>query len=143
MKTYLGAEPWTTDTSLLPIPWRDFELPNPLRIAVMWSDDVVTPHPPIQRGLEAVVKALKQDKDIEVVDWAPFGHAEAWKVSAKLYLEDRGKRQKEILDSIGEPMVELKKFVHEGESIHSSSAEQLWDVSFPFIESLVAGYRFY
>ena len=38
-------------------------------------DGVVTPHPPITRALQSVVKALP---NISLIDWTPHLHDKAW-----------------------------------------------------------------
>ena len=57
------------DPVLLDLPWREAEnasdssgTPGPrnLCFAVMESDGVVTPHPPIARGIRMVVDAMKR-----------------------------------------------------------------------------------
>ncbi|KAF6222324.1 hypothetical protein HO133_001410 [Letharia lupina] len=65
MKTVLAAKPWITDPGLIPIPWRDEESYfqsdgyKKIKIAVLWSDAVVNPHPPINRALKEVVNGLE------------------------------------------------------------------------------------
>ncbi|KAF2201094.1 amidase signature enzyme [Delitschia confertaspora ATCC 74209] len=45
MKTLIDAKPWIREPSLLP---------KKLKVAVMWDDGVVRPHPPVLRALEMV-----------------------------------------------------------------------------------------
>lgn len=71
----MSTEPWTRDPNLVPIPWRqnlaDETLARsdalgkangklPLKLGIYWTDQVVTPHPPIARGLHLVVDAVKK-----------------------------------------------------------------------------------
>ncbi|KAF8251944.1 amidase [Wilcoxina mikolae CBS 423.85] len=128
MKTYLDTKPWLTDTSLLPIPWRETTLSNPLRLGIMWTDGVVTPHPPVTRALKAIVETLKAAGGVEVSDWEPVDHDKAWKIAAKLYFEDGGKREKKILDVVNEPMMEMIKFVCENLDFGASTTEEIWDL---------------
>ena len=79
MKIVIGAKPWLRDPSLVPIPWRE-EVKNGdwgggwkgkdgerLRVGVMYTDEIVTPHPPVQRALREVVSKLESVEGLEVV----------------------------------------------------------------------------
>jgi len=86
MKTVLDAKPWVNDPSLVPIPWRDEQAylnqdsRTAFRVAVLWDDGVVKPHPPITRALKEVVKRLSGIPGIEVVEWKPYKHDLAWEL---------------------------------------------------------------
>ena len=86
MKTVLTAQPWVSDPTLVPIPWRDEQLfskrdsRTALRIAVLWDDGVVKPHPPVTRALRQVVDGLNGTAGIQVVDWKPYKHDLAWEL---------------------------------------------------------------
>lgn len=86
MKTILDAKPWLIEPSLIPMPWKDdvsyiMEGGKPkLKVAVMWNDDVVKPHPPILRALREVSEKLRTVEGVEVVDWKPYKHDLAWEV---------------------------------------------------------------
>lgn len=90
MKTVLTAKPWVIDPTLVPIPWRDEESylkrdsRTALRVAVLWDDGVVKPHPPITRALKEVVKGLIGTPGIEVIDWKPYKHDLAWELIVSL-----------------------------------------------------------
>lgn len=71
----MSTQPWARDPNLVPIPWRqnlaDEMLARsdasgksndklPLKLGISWTDQVVTPQPPIARGLRLVVDAVKQ-----------------------------------------------------------------------------------
>ncbi|RDW76104.1 hypothetical protein BP5796_06925 [Coleophoma crateriformis] len=125
MSTYLSYEPWIKDDYLVPIPWRQVTLPKKLKIAVMWSDNVVTPHPPITRALKSVVKSLT-DAGIEVVDWKPVGHDECWDITQALYYEDGGKNMEEIVLAGGEELLPLTKWlVKDNKNVSFKTAEEV------------------
>ncbi len=90
MKTVLTASPWINDPTLVPIPWRSGQLrldndSRPiLKIAVLWDDGVVTPHPPVIRALREVVERLSEKAGIEVVQWKPYKHDLAWELIVSL-----------------------------------------------------------
>ncbi|KAL8899962.1 MAG: hypothetical protein Q9207_005923 [Kuettlingeria erythrocarpa] len=120
MKVVLASKPWTIDPSLVPIAWRndrrqaqEYEEYDAfdLKIAVMWTDDIVTPHPSVRRALEMMVKELKTMQDIEVVDWTPYEHKRAWEIIAGLYYVDGGKNTTDLLAATHEPWRPLSEFI--------------------------------
>lgn len=49
------------DVSYVPVPWREISQPPSAKLSfgVFWTDEVVTPHPPIQRALRETIEKLK------------------------------------------------------------------------------------
>ena len=90
MKTVLNYKPWVQDPTLIPLPWRDEHFKPPsergkkLKIGIIWSDEIVKPHPPVQRALREMVIKLTKVKGIEVVEWKPYKHDLAWKIIVSL-----------------------------------------------------------
>jgi amidase len=82
IKTLVDAKPWYKEPSLLPFPWKveDAFQGKKLKIAVLWDDGVVKPHPPVTRALKEVVEKLKLTGEVEVVDWKPYRHDIAWEI---------------------------------------------------------------
>ena len=86
MKTILAAKPWVTDPNLVPLPWRDEQSylgengRKKLKVAILWSDTVVKPHPPVMRALKEVVRRLHEVGGVEVVEWKPYKHDFAWEL---------------------------------------------------------------
>ncbi len=87
MKTVLDAEPWFYEPGLSRIPWHiekeqcTFNATRKLKVAVMWHDGVVKPHPPVTRALHEVISKLEGLDWVEIVDWQPYKHDEACKCS--------------------------------------------------------------
>lgn len=81
VKTLIDAKPWHKEPSLLPFPWKQeqFFKGKKLKVAVLWDDGVVKPHPPVLRALKEVVETLKA-KGHEIVDWKPYKHDLAWEI---------------------------------------------------------------
>lgn len=82
MKTVIDAKPWLKEPSLLPFPWKEedaFRGRRP-KIAVLWDDGVVKPHPPITHALKNVIEKLKAKGNVDIVDWTPYKHDEAWAI---------------------------------------------------------------
>lgn len=123
--------PWVRESYLVPLPWREIELPKKLKIGVMWSDGIVKPHPPIQRALSKVVEALRSAQ-VDVVDWQPKGHDECWKVTSALYYEDGGRRLREMLKAGDEEALPLTQWLLDQEEVKPRTLEEVWDVSTAF-----------
>jgi Asp-tRNA(Asn)/Glu-tRNA(Gln) amidotransferase A subunit family amidase len=81
IKSIIAGQPWLREPSLLPLPWKEEDAfkGRKLKIAVLWDDGVVKPHPPVTRAMKKVVEELKA-KGHEVVDWTPYKHDEAWAI---------------------------------------------------------------
>lgn len=81
-KTLIDAKPWLKEPSLLPFPWKEEDnfAGRKLRVAVLWDDGVVKPHPPVTRALQQVVDKLKEQGNVEIVEWKPYKHDLAWEI---------------------------------------------------------------
>ncbi|KAL7920605.1 amidase signature domain-containing protein [Trichoderma austrokoningii] len=101
-KSVIGGQPWLRDPKCLPIPWRDVELPQKLRIGVMWHDGVVQPTAPVSRALKHTVAKLKAAGH-EVVEWEPFDQAEGAALLQRMFVADGGLTIRSQLDPTGEP----------------------------------------
>jgi amidase len=129
IKTIIEAKPWYKEPSLLPFPWReeDFFKDKKLKVAVLWDDGVVRPHPPVTRALKQLVSKLQGKLNIEIVEWKPYKHDLAWEIivrsplnplgsktdaeKANLYFSDGGAQEKEAIDSSGEPWRPLSQHI--------------------------------
>lgn len=85
-KTIIDAKPWLKEPSMLPFPWKEEDAfkGKKLKVAVIWDDGVVKPHPPITRALKQVADKLKAKSNVEVVDWTPYKHDLAWELIVRL-----------------------------------------------------------
>src|SRR5437773_2310382 len=74
MSSVLSTMPWLRDPNVVNVPWRREIVDSThsraasngaaneqtlLKLGIYWNDGVVTPQPPIDRGLHAVVKAVE------------------------------------------------------------------------------------
>lgn len=82
IKTLIDAKPWYKEPSLLPIPWKEEDTlkGKKLKVAVLWDDGVVKPHPPVTRALQELVDKMKASDEFEVVEWKPYKHDLAWEL---------------------------------------------------------------
>lgn len=133
MKTIIAAKPWLSAPSLVPFPWRDqyshLETRNgkKLKVGVMWEDEVVRPHPPVRRALREVVEKLRAIDTIEVVDWKPLRHAEAWDIIARLYFCDGAAEEIQSIEESGEPFRPLSTHIlKDNPYVKRLSIEELW-----------------
>jgi amidase len=67
-KTIVDTKPWLVDPKVMPIPWRPVELAGGLAFAVIKSNNVVNPLPPVARGLEITVQKLKEAGH-DIIEW--------------------------------------------------------------------------
>jgi amidase len=115
MKTILDAEPWREEPSLVPIPWREVRVcpsaESPLRLGVIWHDEVVLPHPPIQRALRDLISELRALPNVHVVDFKPYKHDEAWAIVSSLYFTDGGEADAKAIAESGEPWCPLTEWI--------------------------------
>jgi amidase len=87
MKAVLSQQPWKHDPESIRRPWDEdvYQLKEhgggrKLVFGMIWNDGMITPHPPIIRGLEQAKKALIAAGH-EVVDWLPYKHDELYHVT--------------------------------------------------------------
>ena len=87
MKAIIDAKPWYKEPAMLPFPWKqqDFFSAKKLKIAVLWDDGVVKPHPPVTRSLKQVVDKLREKDNIEIVEWKPYRHDLAWELIVSIF----------------------------------------------------------
>ncbi|PVF95671.1 amidase [Serendipita vermifera] len=114
MKTIIDSKPWLTEPALVSLPWNSIPpiTPRqPLKVAVMWHDEVVKPHPPITRALQEVVARLRTISNVSIVDWKPHVHNEAWVITSSLYFTDGGKEDSEVIAESGEPWRPLTTWI--------------------------------
>ena len=117
MRTIIAARPWLVEPSLLPMPWREQQSYSNvskrpiMKVAVLWSDEIVKPHPPVTRALVEVTEKLRKVDGVEIVDWKPYKHDEAWKIIASLYFCDGAKEESDAIDRSGEPWRPLSNFI--------------------------------
>ncbi|KAK8060770.1 hypothetical protein PG996_010700 [Apiospora saccharicola] len=136
MKTVVDAKPWLRSPSLVALDWKDISglfSEKRLKVAVMWDDEVVKPHPPITRALDNIVMKLHKSQNVDVVDWAPQGHDRAWSIIAGLYFADGGAQTSEAINASGEPWMPLSEWIikdnphvkkHDVDSLWSACAER-------------------
>lgn len=132
MKTVIAGKPWLYEPSLVPMPWKEGgHLPasagTKLKVAVMFHDGIVRPHPPILQALDDVVSKLKKVEEIDVVEWIPYKHDEAWEIISHLFFSDGAQEEIAALDESGEPWRPLSNFIiKENPNVKKLTVEEIW-----------------
>lgn len=67
-KMIVATKPWLVDPKVVCLPWRPIELPSQLSFAVIRSNNVINPLPPITRGLTTTIEKLKEAGH-EILEW--------------------------------------------------------------------------
>ncbi|RSL89370.1 hypothetical protein CEP52_014930 [Fusarium oligoseptatum] len=128
MQTLLDARPWRIDPFVYPQPWVQHRFDRPLKVAVLWSDNIVLPHPPVLRALREVAAACKS-AGMKVVNWDPLDHARAWDIVSALYFPDGGQDILNLLEQGDESPLPLTKFIiNEQASVKNHSQKTLWEL---------------
>ncbi|VUC33663.1 unnamed protein product [Clonostachys rosea] len=129
MKAALASEPWLTDPSLTFKPWSPYKCIQQLKIAIMWWDGVVTPHPPITRAMKEVAEACCK-AGMEVVDWdaESLHHQTSWELLTQLYWPDGGEEALDLMKKGGEEVLPLSKFILQQANVKHLTQPELWDL---------------
>ncbi|KAF2264335.1 amidase [Lojkania enalia] len=135
MKTLIDAKPWIREPSLVPFPWRtEPQVPangggiKKLKIAILWDDGVVKPHPPITRALKTVAEKLKGVEGITLVNWEPYKHDYAWTIISSLYFCDGGSEEATAIEGSGEPWRPLSRFIlTDNPNVKKLGIRDVWD----------------
>ncbi|KAL4877316.1 amidase signature domain-containing protein [Aspergillus karnatakaensis] len=109
-RAVLDQEPWDVETSLAPVPWKRVSPPtNNIRIAIMWDDGCVRPHPPVMRALKYAREKL-QAAGVQLVDWKPYKHDHGWDIISSMYFPDAAASQRALAAQTGEPILPLTEW---------------------------------
>jgi amidase len=133
----LDSQPWLHEPSLIELPWKDtVEIPQRLKIGVIYHDGVVQPHPPISRHLQGAVESL-QKAGHDIVSWDTSLHRDLIATIDEAYFLDGGAEYHEILKTGNEPPMPLISWILEKGTPRLHTVNETWKVSF----SLIIGHR--
>ncbi|GAA6008101.1 hypothetical protein JCM10207_007030 [Rhodosporidiobolus poonsookiae] len=111
MEAIVGGKPWEVDPKVVERPWEgalsraEGEWGEEKKcFAVMWSDGLVRPHPPIERGMRECVEKLRAAGH-EVIEWEPLDHAGAQEIVSRIFDSDGGEDVRQWLGNSGEPIL--------------------------------------
>lgn len=106
-KAFLDQNPWRIDPLVHEIPWRAEKereaQATKLAFAVIRSDGIVNPHPPVSRAIEELVKKLRTGGH-DVTDWTGPSHKPINDAGFQSWIYDGGADVKGAFDLSGEPM---------------------------------------
>ncbi|UKZ71116.1 uncharacterized protein TrAtP1_012079 [Trichoderma atroviride] len=115
MRVVTAAEPWHIEPAIIPLSWRAVDITpsreKPLRLGILWHDEVVKPHPPITRALRELVDKVNKIPHVEVVNFPPYKHDEAWAIASSLYFTDGGEADLAVMAESGEPLLPLTEWI--------------------------------
>lgn len=123
MKVVVNSHTWEKDPKVFPLEWKSITptKSEKFRFGIMWSDGLITPHPPITRALKEAVDTLK-NAGHEVVEWKFPYQKDVLYLAEKVFGADRGKEILETCKVSGEPIAECVKplinFDKEGNDSH-------------------------
>ncbi|KAI1244962.1 hypothetical protein MGN70_011850 [Eutypa lata] len=128
LPSIIASQPWLRDPEVVPLPWRcqdDIDGGTRLSFGFMDFDGVVRPHPPIQRALDTVKKAL-ECKGHEALPWNPPSHSRARKIHGEIAGADGSYDVFEQLVLSGEPLIPgLQDEFPDGKPLKPSNAIQV------------------
>jgi len=102
VKSVLSQSPWLHDPLVVDMPWRDAQeqeiydmvkqssSKSPLAFAVMKSDGIVNPQPPVARAVALVTEALTKAGH-KVIEWSPPSHEKLLSMTFNTWIYDGGK----------------------------------------------------
>ncbi|GAA5942587.1 uncharacterized protein JCM15063_000044 [Sporobolomyces koalae] len=122
MQAVIGAEPWLSDVTVIEKAWTCPSRSERLKIAVVYDDQVVHNHPPVQRALEETVAALRHSGHT-VIEWTPFDHVHVQRLFGELAAADGGADLQSFVAKSREPIVP------EAFPFNSSSAKNVYELS--------------
>ncbi|KAK5123284.1 hypothetical protein LTR85_002714 [Meristemomyces frigidus] len=139
MKSVIDQQPWLYEPSLVQLPWKDSSKETLLRkgydgrrklcVGVLADDGVVKPHPPILRGINTLIEKMKSNPDIEVVEFPPYKHDEAWRIISPLYFADGAAEEKAAIEASGEPFRPLTNFIIKETKAKELTIPELWQLT--------------
>lgn len=108
-KSLLEMEPWHHDPLTHEIPWRSEQEEAVLKLAkdkqlcfaVLRHDGIVTPHPPVKRAVDQIVK-LVEKLGHKVIEWKPPSHAVLLDIVNRCWSFDGGKDARDAFELSGE-----------------------------------------
>jgi len=123
-RAIVEREPWKVDPRCVPVPWRQVQLPQRLRIGVLWHDGMVLPTPPVSRAMRVVVDKLRAAGH-ELVDWDPADQTRGLTLLGRMFLADGGRSIRHELEKTGEPIREEMAIY---ETARELSTYEMWQL---------------
>ncbi|TGO55301.1 hypothetical protein BOTNAR_0248g00170 [Botryotinia narcissicola] len=126
------AQPWIGEVGLLPIPWGsregvavENEENRNLKIGIIYTDGVHTPHPPITRVLHSTESTLKEAGH-EIIPFPTHLHAPLISTVDAMYLLDGGAEYLSHLSITSEPPTSLLQWLLEKKTTKNRTVSEQW-----------------
>ncbi len=129
-KALLSQSPWPHDPNVVDMPWREHEVEavhagkGQLTFAVMKSDGIANPDPPVTRAVEMTAAALEKAGH-KVIEWTPPSHQRLLDITFKTWFYDGGKDLHNAFALSGEPMSPQITMSYGEEAKEESTASQI------------------
>ncbi|TXT15767.1 hypothetical protein VHUM_00270 [Vanrija humicola] len=101
-KTVVDTKPWERDPNMLPIPWREVELPQQLAFGLILDNGIVRPTPPVTRAL-LETKAALEKAGHKVIVWSPYEALKAQGLLERFFVGDGGVKIASFIEAGSEP----------------------------------------
>ncbi|KAF7903925.1 hypothetical protein EAF00_001259 [Botryotinia globosa] len=131
-QTLLDAQPWRGEVGLLPIPWgcrevvaAENEENRKLKIGIIYTDGVHTPHPPITRVLHSTESTLRKAGH-EIIPFPTHLHAPLISTVDAMYLLDGGAEYLSHLSLTSEPPTSLLQWLLEKKTTKNRTVSEQW-----------------
>ena len=70
---------------------------------------------------------MKSNADVEIVEFPPYNHAEAWRIISSLYFADGAAEESAAINASGEPWLPLTNFIiTDNPNMKEMSVSQVW-----------------
>ncbi|KAI4121988.1 MAG: hypothetical protein LQ347_006673 [Umbilicaria vellea] len=136
-KAILSQEPWLHDPLVHEIPWRDEQEQQTidliasaktggtkLAFGIMKHDGTVTPHPPVQRAMDIVVKTLEK-LGHKIIEWKPPSHKRGNDICLTTWRYDGGANVHADFALSGEPVADQVALAYGTEPIDEVGASKI------------------
>ena len=136
MSAILSQQPWLHDPLVVEMPWRQDAEDDTLKLladgtgddqlafGMLRCDGIVQTHPPIQRALDIVTKALVK-KEYEVLPWCPPSHTRGIGIVQTCWVYDGGADIHDSFALSGEPMSENVAWIYTDKKREQMQASQI------------------
>lgn len=112
------------------MPWNpsaEHLLPKRLKIGIIWSDNVIQPHPPITRALKSAAEKFKAAGH-EIIDWDTSAHKEIQELVIQMYFLDAAHEFLSTFQLGNEPPVEIIRDALNQAPARPYTIEETWQV---------------
>ncbi|KAJ9612646.1 hypothetical protein H2200_004243 [Cladophialophora chaetospira] len=135
-KAILSEKPWLYDPGVVEMPWRDAQEQaildilkstsdkGQLSFAVLKSDGIVTPQPPVARAVSMVAEALSKAGH-KIIEWKPPSHKTLLDLTFKTWAYDGGKDIHDSFALSGEDISPQVKSIYGDKAREQFTAAQI------------------